>query len=213
MKKELTDRQKEILDFIQGYIELNGYAPSYRDIAKHFNMASTFGVKRHIDALEKKGYLTSGDNQSRALSIVYDISSEYTKDTSNDNVFTIPIVGRVAAGFPILAEENIEGSLVVDQTMVNKNTESFGLKVRGDSMMNAGILEGDVIIVSKQSDARNGEIIVAMVGDEATVKRYERDGDTISLIPENDNYPTITLNKNEEFSIIGKVVGVYRRYN
>ncbi len=213
MKKELTERQKEILDFIQGYIELNGYAPSYREIAKHFNMASTFGVKRHIDALEKKGYLTSGDNQSRALSIVYDITSEYTKDTSNDNVFTIPIVGRVAAGFPILAEENIEGSLVVDQTMVNKNAESFGLKVRGDSMMNAGILEGDVIIVNKQTDARNGEIIVAMVGDEATVKRYERDGDEISLIPENENYPIITLNNNEDFSIIGKVVGVYRRYN
>ncbi|MGD8778909.1 MAG: transcriptional repressor LexA [Ignavibacteria bacterium] len=213
MKKELTKRQKEILDFIQGYIELNGYAPSYRDIAKHFNMASTFGVKRHIDALEKKGYLTSGDNQSRALSIVYDITSEYTKSVSNDNVFEIPILGRVAAGFPILAEENIEGSLIVDQTMVNKKSESFGLKVRGDSMMNAGILEGDVIIVNKQPNARNGEIIVAMVGDEATVKRYERDGDTVLLIPENENYPTITLNKKEEFSIIGKVVGVYRRYN
>lgn len=211
MKKDLTDRQQEILSFIQEYVEYNGYPPTYREIGKKFNIASTFGVKRHVDALVKKGHITSESNSSRCLSIVKD--SAPAAEKINETISEIPIVGRVAAGYPILAEENIEGSLMVDKSMLTRNTECFGLKVRGDSMIKAGIFEGDLVIISPQKDVSNGDIVVALLGDEATMKRFMRREDTVYLIPENDNYNEIKINNPENFSIIGKVVGVFRSYN
>jgi repressor LexA len=209
MKKEnITNRQKEILDFIQDYVDFNGYPPTYREIGKHFNIASTFGVKRHIDALIKKGYLSNESGASRTLSLIVDNARE-----KSNSIIDIPIVGRVAAGAPILAEENIEGNLSLDKNLVGNRTECFGLKVRGDSMINAGILEGDLVIIQPQRDAQNGDIIVALLHDEATMKRFHVENNKIYLIPENDNYEPIVVDNPEEFTIIGKVVGVFRSYH
>ncbi|MGK9477880.1 transcriptional repressor LexA [Melioribacter sp. OK-6-Me] len=209
MKKEnITERQKEILDFIQDYVDFNGYPPTYREIGKHFNIASTFGVKRHIDALIKKGYLSNESGASRTLSIIVDNTREKL-----NSIIDIPIVGRVAAGAPILAEENIEGNLSLDKNLVGNRTECFGLKVRGDSMINAGILEGDLVIIQPQREAQNGDIIVALLHDEATMKRFHVENNKIYLIPENDNYEPIVVDNPEEFTIIGKVVGVFRSYH
>lgn len=212
MKNDLTDKQKEILSFIQEFIELNGYSPSYREIGKHFNIASTFGVKRHIDALIKKGFLNSESNISRTLSVINNDSHPASKNSA-DNSIEIPVVGRVAAGFPILAQENIEGTLTLEASLISKSKGCFGLKVKGDSMINAGIFEGDTVVVNPQTDANNGEIIVALLGDEATLKRLGKRNNEMELIPENDKYPIIPLNNREDFSIIGKVIGVFRWYN
>jgi len=202
MSKEITKRQKEIFEFIQEFVEFNSYPPTYREIGKHFEIASTFGVKRHIDALIKKGFLLNGNNTSRTIKIIDNIGKPL-----------IPIIGRVAAGTPILAQENIEGTILVDPSLFKRGNEMFGLRVKGDSMINAGILENDIVVVSSQKDARDGEIIIALIDDEATVKRLRRLKNSIELVPENEKYSPIRLNNNENFSIIGKVVGVYRTYN
>jgi repressor LexA len=212
LKKELTDRQQEVLNFIQNYIEINCYPPTYREIGKQFNIVSTFGVKRHIDALVKKGYLNTENNSSRTLSLTNSVELTENKNRFN-NIYEIPIVGRVAAGYPILAEENIEGTLSIDASLIKRKPNSFGLKVHGDSMINAGIFEGDVVIVNPQKEAENGDIIVALLQDEATMKRFKKDGSDISLIPENDNYRKIDISGREDFSIVGRVVGVFRTYN
>ncbi len=211
MRPQLTDRQRDILNYIQQYIENVGYPPTLREIGKKFEIASTFGVKRHLDALVKKGYLNIESNQSRALSIVDSLNAKAEKIA--EKIFQIPVVGRVAAGYPILAEENIEGSISLDQSLLNNNSNCFGLKVRGDSMINAGIFEGDTVIVHPQNEVTNGEIVVALLGDEATLKRFERKENKINLIPENDDYSIITVENREDFSIIGRVIGVFRQYN
>lgn len=205
-KEEITPRQKEILDFIQDYVDFNGYPPTYREIGKKFNIVSTFGVKRHIDALVKKGYLNTESHTSRTLSLVVNNSP------IKSSIIEIPIVGRVAAGSPLLAEENIEGSLSFDKSLIGNRTECFGLKVRGDSMINAGILEGDLVIIQPQKEAQNGDIIIALLRDEATMKRFVLEDGKIYLVPENENYDPIVVENLEEFSIIGKVVGVFRSY-
>jgi len=210
MKSKLTDRQEAILTFIQEHITEKGYSPTLREIGKNFDISSTFGVKRHIDALVKKGFLNTGNNISRSLSLV---NCQEEKPAVTPNDYEIPIVGRVAAGMPILAVENIEGNMVVDPRFSKNGTGCFALKVKGDSMINAGILEDDVVVVSPSKNALNGDIVIAMLGDEATVKRFERKGDQIYLIPENNNYPPIPVNNREDFSIIGKVVGVIRWFS
>lgn len=210
MKNTLTDRQKEIFDFIQEFIESNGYPPTYREIGSNFDISSTFGVKRHIDALEKKGYLANtGEGTSRTISLT---ESEFNIKT-NSNSIEIPVIGRVAAGFPILAEENIEGRINLDQSLIGNKNNCFGLKVRGDSMINAGICEGDTVIVYPQSNVTNGDIVVALLETEATLKRFRKDGNTIYLMPENDMYQPIIVENKENFSIVGKVIGVFRWYN
>jgi len=207
MKTELTDRQKEILGFIQEFIAGNGFPPTFREIASHFELASTFGVKRHIDALVKKGFLNSISNSGRTLSLVNSIPPR------DDLSVEIPIIGRVAAGYPILAQENIEGTFALDPSLIRKKKDCFGLKVKGDSMINAGIFEGDLVIISPQNECSNGDIVVALLDDEATMKRFIKDGEQILLKPENEKYSVIDLNKYSNFSIIGKVVGVFRSYN
>ena len=211
MKKELTERQNKIYQFIKEYIDFNSYPPTYREIGTKFGISSTFGVKRHIDALIKKGFLNIGENTSRTISITETFNSP---KINNDNAsIEIPIIGRVAAGHPILAEENIEGTFKIQSNLINGKADCFALKVKGDSMINAGIFEGDVVIINPQKDANNGEIIVAMLDNEATLKRFERKNGNISLIPENDKYEPIVINKLDNFSIIGKALGVFRWYN
>ncbi len=212
MKKELTARQQEILNFIQDFIDENNYPPTYREIGAKFNIASTFGVKRHIDALIKKGYLISGNNTSRTLSLVNQGPKSGSSKVAED-FLEIPLIGRVAAGYPVLAEENVEGYLSVGKDLIRKGSELFGLKVRGDSMIEAGILENDIVIVSIQKYAENGDIVVALLEGESTLKRFKKDNEGIKLIPENKEYPVIAINNYEEFSIIGKVVGLFRNYN
>jgi len=212
MKSELTDRQQVILDFIQESVNANGYPPTYREIGKRFNIASTFGVKRHIDALVKKGYISNESKTNRTLSLLGNVLINKSKHET-EKMIGIPIVGRVAAGQPILAEENIEGNVLVDASLVNTKNECFGLKVRGDSMINAGILEGDLVIVSPQQNAANGDIIVALFQDEATMKRFMIRENKIYLMPENEKYQPIEVNQREDFSIVGKVIGVFRTYN
>jgi repressor LexA len=211
MKNELTERQNEIYQFIKEYIDFNSYPPTYREIGTQFGIASTFGVKRHIDALIKKGFLNMSENTSRTISITESLSSP--KQNNNANTIEIPIIGRVAAGQPILAEENIEGTFNIQESLIHGKADCFALKVKGDSMINAGIFEGDVVIINPQKDANNGEIIVAMLENEATLKRFERKNGNISLIPENDKYSPIAINKSDNFSIIGKALGVFRWYN
>jgi repressor LexA len=211
MKDLLTDRQQSILDYIQDYSLHNGYPPTYREIGKKFNISSTFGVKRHIDALVKKGYISNETKTSRTISILDEAlnKSKYILD----NMIGIPVVGRVAAGQPLLAEQNIESNMMIDANLVNNRSGCFGLKVRGDSMINAGILEGDLVIVSPQRDALNGDIIVALLHDEATMKKFEIRENKIYLVPENEKYQPIEVDNVEEFSIIGKIIGVFRTYN
>lgn len=218
MKNQLTDRQKEILTFIQQFREENGYPPTLREIGRQFGISSTFGVKRHLDALEKKGYLNVESNASRGISLVKSDDepapeSNVIQLDSRENFERIPIVGRVAAGTPVLAVENIEGSIVIDPAFIKKSAGCFALKVRGDSMINAGIYEGDLVIVSPQKNALNGEIVVAMLDDEATVKRFENKNNNIRLIPENENYQPIEVPQTRDFSVVGKVIGVLRWFN
>lgn len=210
MKPEPTARQKEILDFIQEHVEFNGYPPTYREIGKRFGISSTFGVKRHIDALIKKGFLSSESNQSRTLSI---ISLNNKPSVASANFAQIPIVGRVAAGQPILAEENIEGNISIDMNIIRNKSGCFGLKVHGDSMVNAGIMEGDLVIVSPQKEAVNGDIVIALLGDEATMKRFFKTENKIILHPENESYTDIEVTNQENFNLVGKVIGVFRSYN
>jgi len=199
---QITDRQQEILKFINSYREINGYPPTIREIARQFGMSSTFGVKKHLDALVKKGYLHIESNASRGISTLP--GNEPVSQTvfeSNDIFNRIPVIGRVAAGTPILAEENIEGSLVIDATLTSK------------SMIKAGIFDGDFVIVEPQKEAKTGDIVVALIDDEATVKTFERKNDTVRLLPGNDNYNPIDVTNKENFSLVGRVKGIVRYFN
>jgi repressor LexA len=215
MKTQLTDRQEEILNFIQQYQQVNGYPPTLREIGKQFGIVSTFGVKRHLEALTKKGYLNILSNASRGISINRDdFETTNVIDINGiNNINKIPIIGRVAAGSPITAEENIEGSIVIDESFMKKDNDSFALRVKGDSMIDAGIFEGDLVIVSPKANSVNGDIIVARVDDEVTIKIYENKNQQIKLIPQNKNYKPIIVDKKNEFSIVGKVTGVVRWLN
>ncbi len=210
MRKKLTQRQLEILNFIEEFVEEYNYPPTYRQIGEKFNIASTFGVKRHIDALVKKGYLTTESNSSRSIAVKGQKRNGGCKENST---VSIPLIGRVAAGYPVLAEENIEGQFNIDSALLNNNTNLFGLKVRGDSMINSGIFDGDLVIVKSQNYCNNGDIIVALVEDESTLKRYVKKGRKTFLMPENPDFEPIDVTKNKNFHIVGKVIAVYRSFN
>jgi repressor LexA len=212
MKQELTERQQEILDFILQFRDECGYPPTLREIGKRFGISSTFGVKRHLDALVKKGYLNIESNASRGISVIRDEPVKLVEEP-NDIYRRIPIVGRVAAGSPILAMENIEGSIVIDPAFMKKTENCFALKVKGDSMTNAGIFEGDLVIVLPANTALSGDIVVAMLDDEVTVKTFEQKNDRMRLLPQNVNYQPIEINETREFKIVGKVTGIVRWLN
>ena len=214
MKNQTTERQEEILTFIQQYTGENGFPPTLREIGKQFGISSTFGVKRHLDALVKKGYLNIESNSSRAITLVKSNNAEKEVVLERNDLFTkIPVIGRVAAGTPITAIENIEGNIVVDSSFIKKTQDSFALKVKGDSMINAGIFEGDVVIVAPTTEAFNGQTVVAMIDDEVTVKVFHKKNNKILLIPENDKYQPIEVEKTKDFKLVGKVVGLVRRFN
>ncbi|HLB01990.1 MAG TPA: transcriptional repressor LexA [Nitrospiria bacterium] len=197
MKAELTKRQTEVLNFLTRHISRAGYPPTLREIARHFGIKGFSAIKKHLDALEKKGHLTRGSG-ARAIEI-----ADHPQSVS------VPILGQVAAGKPILAEENILGTLALDRSMV-RFSQTFLLKVKGDSMIEAGIMDGDHVLVKVQTVAENGEIVVALVDEEATVKRFFHRGDKIMLQPENPHHQAMTFTKGDNFRILGKVMGVIR---
>ncbi len=214
MKKELTPRQQEIYEFIRAEIMHKGYPPTYREIGEHFGIRSTNGVKRTLDALRKKGYLERKPMISRGLELreAFPPSLSAGHAMNPDSFKEIPIIGRVAAGDPIIAEENFEGSINVDGIMF-RGEGHFALRVKGDSMKNAGIYDGDIVIARHQATAEKGEIVVAILGDEATVKRYMPQNGEILLMPENEDYEPIVVSRDGvDFRIAGKVTGLVRKY-
>ncbi len=200
--KDLTKRQKELLQLIARHIEEKGYPPSYQELATRMNIKSKFAILKHIDALVSKGYLEK-DSSARGLRIIH---PDYVPN--NKNEVNIPLVGRVAAGFPILAQENVERYVPVPRALIKSEGRYFALKVHGDSMVNAGIFEDDLVIVNSTNQARNHEIVVALIQDEVTVKRLMVKNGRTYLKAENPNYSDIY--PEGEWSIQGKVVGLIR---
>lgn len=205
----LTERQGEILKFIILNKEKFGYPPSIPEIQEEFSFKSPNAVQDHLESLERKGYISRHAHKARGIEIlVYTASNE----NNRNNALQIPIVGEISAGRPILAQENIEGTIVIDKSIIKNSKGNFALRVKGDSMINAGILEGDYVIVSQQPDAEQGDIIVALIEDEATVKRFYKEKNRIRLQPENDTMKPIIIKPDEnQVRIIGKVKGVIRK--
>ena len=204
--KDLTKRQQEIFDFIKKYSAKYGYPPTVRDIGKAVGLASSSTVHAHLANLEKIGLLRRDPSKPRAIELL-DRAVGSAMDTVRNVVQPgLPVVGAVAAGQPVLAEENIEEYVQIPPEIGGEEGE-FILRVRGDSMVDAGILEGDHVVVRKQETAADGEIIVALVGEEATVKRFFRENDHVRLQPENPAHEPI---RSQEVQILGKVVGLYR---
>jgi repressor LexA len=210
----LTARQEQTLDFIRRSIEERGYPPTLREIGEYMGIRSTNGVNDHLRALERKGYLRREDMKSRALKLVSGMggSSEPVK-VPDDDLIEVQILGRVAAGLPLLAEENVIDTVRVDRMLVRGGREVFGLRVTGDSMIEAGIMSGDYIFVKKQSTAERGDIVVALIGDEATVKHFFPERDYVRFQPANSQMAPILVRASDFKStmLLGKVVGVYRR--
>lgn len=197
MPTTLTDRQRQVLESIHDAVERRGYPPSLRELAAELGVVGTRAIEKHIAALERKGYLKKGEG-ARALNL-----------PGRPQGRSIPIVGAVAAGRPILAEENIEGRLTLDPSLT-RGVDNFLLKVKGDSMKNAGILNGDLVLVRPQPHAESGEIVVALLGEEATVKRLQKKGNDIALLPENPDFEPLMVSPDAAFQLVGKVIGVFR---
>jgi repressor LexA len=217
VRPSLTDRQRQALDYITECLNARGYPPTLREIGEHMGIRSTNGVNDHLKALERKGYLVREELKSRALRPVDYLDPRERERQQELERVEVSIVGRVAAGEPILAEENIIDRVVVDRYFLGavKAKEVFGLVVHGESMIDDGIFDGDYIFVRKQSTAERGEIVVAMIEGEATCKRYFPEGERIRLQPANETMQPIYVSR-EQFrsvDILGKVVGVYRRMN
>ncbi len=201
--KELTDKQVEVLGFITNTIKDRGLPPTIREIGDEFGITAK-GAYDHLKAIEKKGYIRTSKNQSRAIELL----RPNAEDMLPVRVMSIPLVGRVAAGLPILAEENIEDYIPVPDELAKKGV-TFALRVVGDSMTGSGILDGDIAIVQKKEVAKNGEIVVALVEDEATLKTFYKESDHIRLEPSNNTYKPI---KTKKASVVGKLIGLYRMY-
>jgi repressor LexA len=201
---DLTKRQQEIFDFIKRYSAKYGYPPTVRDIGKAVGLASSSTVHAHLANLEKAGLLRRDPSKPRALELL-DKAADAVKSVVSTS--GLPLVGAVAAGQPILAEENIEDYVQVPEVAGGDEGE-FVLRVRGDSMKNAGILPGDFVVVRRQETATDGEIVVALVGEEATVKRFFREPDHVRLQPENETMEPI---RSREVRLLGRVVGVFRK--
>jgi len=201
MKKQLTKKQEEILEFIKKRIKEKGYPPAVREICEATGLKSTSTVHGHLTRLEKKGYIRRDPSKPRAIEIVDDDFYVHR------NVIQLPLVGKVTAGEPILAVENIEDTITLPYDLVGTE-DAFLLRVRGDSMIEAGIFDNDIIIVRRQNVAENGDIVVALIDDEATVKRFFKESDHIRLQPENKAMEPIIV---KDVKILGKVIGLIRR--
>lgn len=200
MTVDLSPRQRDILDIIKKEITLKGYPPSVREIGEAVGLTSSSTVHNHLTVLEHKGYIRRDPTKPRAIEVL-DSLSEFTRKTVH-----VPVVGQVTAGEPILAVENIEDSFPIPYDLVKSDTV-FMLRIKGESMIEAGILDGDLILVRQQNTANNGDIVVALMEDEATVKRFFKEKNSIRLQPENSNMAPIY---SQNVSILGKVIGVFR---
>ncbi|MDY2791003.1 MAG: transcriptional repressor LexA [Lachnospiraceae bacterium] len=201
MPGKITDKQKEILEYMKEQILQKGYPPAVREICKAVGLKSTSSVHAHLETLEKNGYIRKDPTKPRAIEILDD-----QFNLSRREMVNVPIVGTVTAGQPILAVESIEDYFPMMPQFVG-NKQTYMLHVKGDSMINVGIFDGDLIVVQKQDTARNGEIVVALVDDSVTVKRFFKEADHIRLQPENDSLDPIIV---KDCQIVGKVIGLYR---
>jgi repressor LexA len=206
----LTERQRQILDFLTSYLDAHGYPPTVREIGEAVGLASPSTVHAHLANLERAGLIKRDPTKPRALELTDRVRSQPAED-----VHRLPLVGEIAAGSPLLADQNVQEYLAVPDMLARGDGEEFLLRVKGDSMINAGILDGDIVVVHRQSDARNGEIVVALAGQderadeaEATVKRFFREGGRVRLQPENDSLDPIYA---EYVQILGAVTGVFRK--
>lgn len=216
--KRLTVRQREILDYITDSIADRGYPPTIREIGKTMGIRSTNGVNDHLKALERKGYLRRDDLKSRAMRPVKfpeDVEEAKVANDDNDDgdIIEVPLLGRVAAGQPILAIEDAEDSVRVDRVLLGGHREVFALRIVGESMIEDGIFDGDYVFVKKTPTATPGDIVIALIDEEATCKRYYPEGDRIRFQPANASMEPIYVHRRDfrETMIIGRVVGVYRR--
>lgn len=200
---KITSKQQEILEYIKQEILQRGYPPAVREICEAVKLKSTSSVHAHLETLEKNGYIRRDPTKPRAIEIVDDTFNLQRREMVN-----VPIVGRVAAGQPILANENVENYFPIPMEMM-PNVQTFMLRVQGESMINAGIFDGDLILVQQQSTARNGDMVVALVDDSATVKTFYKEADHFRLQPENDFMDPIIV---KEVTILGKVFGVFRLF-
>jgi len=206
----LTERQRQILDFLTSYLDAHGYPPTVREIGEAVGLASPSTVHAHLANLERAGLIKRDPTKPRALEL-----TERTRSQPADDVHRLPLVGEIAAGGPLLADQNIQEHLAVPDMLARGDGEEFLLRVKGDSMVNAGILDGDFVVVHRQADARNGEIVVALAGQderadeaEATVKRFYREGRRVRLQPENASLDPIYP---EYVQVLGVVTGVFRK--
>ena len=200
--KGITDRQKEVLTFISSYTEESGYPPTVREISEHFGI-SIRAVQDHSLALQKKGFLSQAQKRARSIKVLSD------SDTSAPFVGRVPLLGTVAAGKPLLCEENLDGYLNLTEPFVRPGKNYFALRVRGQSMINAGILEGDLAVVEQASTAVDGQIIVAVIDDAITLKRYYKEAGRIRLQPENPSFQPIYC---EDLRIVGILSNIVRTY-
>jgi repressor LexA len=198
---QLTTRQQQVYDFLAGYITDQGYPPTLQEIARHLQVSGNLGVLRHLQVLERKGLINRSPGSSRSIVLA---------DRSRSEPLDLPLVGTVQAGLPQLAEEQIETYLAVDSSLV-KGKGSFLLRVRGESMIDAHIMPGDLVVVRPQPSAESGEIVVALIDDEATLKRFYREGEEIRLKPENAKMKSLIYRERDaQVQIIGKVTGLCR---
>ena len=205
---ELPQRQRDVLEHIAECVEDRGVPPTYREIGDALGIGSTNGVADHVKALIRKGYLEKvGDGTARGLRL-----TNQARQSLPDTISEVPLVGLVAAGAPILAQENHERTLHLDRSLLGDAGTHFALRVRGDSMIEEGIHDGDLVVVLQQQSARNGDIVVALVDGEATVKFFFREGRRIRLQPAHPTMEPIFVDSTADASIQGRVVGVYRQY-
>lgn len=199
---KITDKQREILEYIKNEILNRGFPPAVREICEAVHLKSTSSVHAHLESLEKNGYIRRDPTKPRAIEIVDDNFNLVRREMVN-----VPVIGRVAAGEPLLAIENVEGYFPIPAEFM-PNAQTFILNIVGESMVNAGILDGDKVIVEQTSTAQNGDIVVALVDDSATVKRFYKENGYYRLQPENDYMDPIIVE--DQLQILGKVIGVYR---
>lgn len=211
-KRTLTSRQDEVYQFIRERTQANRLPPTVREIGERFSISSTNGVRSILAALIKKGYIKRSPRLSRGIEVLDENDVALPGEADSHSV-QIPILGRVAAGQPILAIQNLEGTVTVDRDFLARQPNVFALRVKGDSMIHAGILDGDLVFARQQATAERGQIIVAQVNDEATVKYYQPQAEAIELHSANPKYQPIIVKPDQSFSIAGKVIGVMRKLN
>lgn len=213
--KGLTQRQRQILDFISDSVKRNGYPPTIREIGEEMQISSTNGVNDHLKALERKGFLTRDDLKSRAMRPTDpDDIDTFLDPVESENMVDVPLWGRVAAGgLGDVQEANFDGSVQMDRLLLGPHESVYALRIKGQSMIEDGIRDGDYVFVRKGPHAEQGEIVVVLVDGEATCKRIYREGDTIRLQPANAAMEPIHIHKRDfrETTVLGKVVGIYRR--